>query len=153
MRRIVTCIIFPTSSNFPPFPLHGRYLESMRADMLRLDELERQRQQQEQQQRVMRMHHTMHSQQLTHELQAAAELAARAAEEERQKLHAEAAKVAQFDSDVAAAAARFAAAAPPPPGPGTVNIAVKLPSGKRPTRRWACCQGLLKGLWVYIAGV
>ncbi len=72
---------------------------------------------------------------VTCKLQAAAELAARVEFEEQQRLQAEAAKVAQFEMEVAAAAARFAALAPPSPGPGTVNIAVKLPSGKRPIRR------------------
>jgi hypothetical protein len=79
---------------------------------------------------------------------------------------AAAAKKAKYDADVAAAIAEFAAAAPPA-GPGmraftlnttlifcieqcansgTVNIAVKLPSGKRPTRRYSACVCLL--MWV-----
>ena len=69
--------------------------------------------------------------------QEAADLATRAAQEQQRQLQEAAAKAARFEAQVAAAAAEFAAAVPPPAGPGTVNIAVKLPSGKRPTRRCA----------------
>ncbi len=87
-------------------------------------------------------------------------------QEEALQQQAAAAKKAKHDAEVAAAVAEFAAAAPPA-GPGmrafalniilifsieqcgdsgTVNIAVKLPSGKRPTRRCVLFVCLL--MWV-----
>ncbi len=62
MRHIAT---FITPATRPIARYYCRYLESMRADMLRLDELERERQQQEQQQRVMRIQREKHAHHVT----------------------------------------------------------------------------------------